>query len=75
VRESYNQNSTTALLVEGIFDSISTGVLVYVVLVELLTPMMTQSAWLRAQRWWLQAMAFASFWGGVAVMAVIGRWA
>ncbi len=74
MRESFNQNSTTTLLVEGIFDSISTGILIYVVLVELINPLMTQSAWLRSRRWWVQAMAFVSFWGGVTVMAVIGSW-
>ena len=43
IRESFNQNATTPLLVEGIFDSISTGILIYVVLVELIGPLMTQS--------------------------------
>lgn len=74
VRESFNQNAQTTLLVEGIFDSISTGILVYVVLVELITPLMTQSAWLRSRRWPVQVAAFASFYAGVAVMAAIGKW-
>lgn len=74
MRESFNKNSTTTLMVEGIFDSISTGILIYVVLVELINPLMTQSAWLRSRRWWVQAMGFVSFWGGVTVMAVIGKW-
>lgn len=42
MRETFNHNSTTALLVEGILDSFSTGILIYVVLVELINPMMTQ---------------------------------
>lgn len=42
VHESFNHNSTTALYVEGILDSLSTGILIYVVLVELINPMMTQ---------------------------------
>ncbi|KAL4452479.1 hypothetical protein ABPG75_008141 [Micractinium tetrahymenae] len=75
MRESFNQNAETTLFVEGIFDSISTGILIYVVLVELINPLMTQSAWLRSRRWWVQALSFASFYGGVTVMAVIGKWA
>ncbi|KAI7846040.1 hypothetical protein COHA_000407 [Chlorella ohadii] len=74
VRESFNQNAQTTLLVEGIFDAISTGILIYVVLVELITPLMTQSAWLRSRRWPIQVAAFASFYAGVAVMAAIGKW-
>ncbi|PSC72115.1 Zinc transporter 5 [Micractinium conductrix] len=75
MRESFNQNAETTLLTEGIFDSISTGILIYVVLVELINPLMTQSAWLRSRRWWVQMLAFASFYAGVTVMAVIGKWA
>lgn len=30
MRESFNQNAETTLFVEGIFDSISTGILIYV---------------------------------------------
>lgn len=44
------------------------------VLVELINPLMTQSAWLRSRRWWVQVLAFTSFYAGVAVMAVIGEW-
>jgi len=47
---------------------------VQVVLVELINPLMTQSAWLRSRRWWVQVLSFASFYGGVTVMAVIGKW-
>lgn len=75
MRESFNQNSTTTLMVEGIFDSVSTGILIYVVLVELINPLLTQSVWLRSRPWWLQCLAFLSFWGGITVMAVIGNWA
>lgn len=75
MRESFNKNAETTLLVEGVFDSISTGILIYVVLVELINPLMTQSAWLRSRRWWVQALCFLSFYGGVTVMAVIGKWA
>lgn len=75
VHESYRANSTAALLTEGIMDALSAGILIYVVLVELVNPLMTQSKWLRAQRWWLQALAFAFFYAGAGAMAVIGVWA
>ncbi len=72
MRETFNQNAQRTLMVEGIFDSISTGILIYVVLVELLSPLMTQSKWLRAQRWWLQMLSFGSLYAGAAVM--VGAW-
>lgn len=131
MRESFNSNADTTLMVEGIFDSISTGILICewhalvpvllplllglglpnicqftppltermvahppkplqltqhaatphpptpadVVLVELINPLMTQSAWLRSRRWYVQAGAFLSFYSGITVMAVLGKWA
>lgn len=45
------------------------------VLVELISPLMTQSPWLRSRRWWVQVLAFTSFYAGVTVMAIIGKWA
>lgn len=42
VYQSFNSNDTTTLMVQGIFDSISTGILIYVALVELISPMFTQ---------------------------------
>ena len=68
MRESFNQNAQRTLLVEGIFDALSSGILIYVVLVELMSPMMTQSKWLRSQRWWLQVLSFAALYGGAATM-------
>lgn len=44
------------------------------VLVELINPLFTQSPWLRSRRWWVQCLGFLSFWGGVTVMAVVGKW-
>ncbi|KAL4439927.1 hypothetical protein ABPG75_002928 [Micractinium tetrahymenae] len=75
MRASFNASSDAALLATGILDSLSAGILLYVVLVQLLTPMFTDSDWLHGRRWPLQAAAFAAFYGGAAVMAVIGKWA
>ena len=60
---------------QGIFDAFSAGILIYVVLVELLTPHFTQSKWLRAQRRGVKLLAFLALYAGVTVMAVIGKWA
>lgn len=61
IRESFNSNSTSALLATGILDSLAAGVLLYVVLVQLVAPMLTDSAWLHAQRWYMQVGGAA--WG------------
>jgi solute carrier family 39 (zinc transporter), member 1/2/3 len=75
IRSTYNENSQTALYVEGVFDSLSAGILIYIGLVELLSPLMTQSKWMREQRWFTQAFGFFSFYCGIIVMVVIGKWA
>lgn len=75
IRESFNSNATTTLYATGIFDALSTGILLYVVLVQLLTPMLTDSDWLHSRRWPMQMLAFACLYGGAAAMAVLGKWA
>lgn len=75
MRASFNASSTSALLATGILDSLSAGILLYVVLVQLLTPMFTDNDWLHAQRWPMQVAAFAAFYAGAGAMAVIGKWA
>lgn len=55
VRESFNSNATGALLATGILDSLSAGVLLYVGLVQLVTPELTDGAWLHRRSWWMQA--------------------
>lgn len=75
VRESFNQNATSTLLATGILDALSTGVLLYVVLVQLITPTLTDSDWLHSRRWPMQLLAYAAFYSGAACMAVIGKWA
>ncbi len=75
IRASFNANSTTTLLATGIMDCFSAGILLYVVLVQLLTPMFTDSDWVHGQRWPLQAASFIAFYAGTGVMAIIGKWA
>ena len=75
VRGSFNQNAARTLLTSGILDSLSTGILIYVGLINLVNPMMTDSPWLRSQRWPVQVAAFVAFYAGAGAMAVIGKWA
>lgn len=75
IRDSWNANSTSTIVAQGIVDGLAAGILIYVVLVELITPMLTKSSWMRRQHWCIQVGMLACFWGGVAVMAVIGTWA
>lgn len=75
IRNTYNGNDSTTLLVQGTFDAISGGILIYVALVQLITPQFTYNQWFRAQSWYVKLIGFACLYGGVATMAVIGKWA
>ena len=72
---AYSPKSVAALLVNGILDSVSGGILIYVALVNLIAAEMGVGA--RAfhvlpKR--LKFLYFVALYGGVAAMAVIGRW-
>lgn len=75
VRRSYPPNGRTTLIVNGVFDSISAGILIYVGLVELLAHefMFTQSMRKAPVRSVL--IAFALLCLGAALMALLGKWA
>ena len=73
---SYNPKAVSTLLVNGIFDSISAGILIYVSLVNLMAAEMgPQCHEFFALKKRLKFLYFIAFYLGVAVMAVIGRWA
>lgn len=75
IRESFNENSTATLLASGILDSLSAGILIYVALVHLVEPLMTDSAWLHGRGWPMQVLAFICFYSGAGAMAFIGKYA
>ncbi|KAL6784631.1 hypothetical protein ACKKBG_A02565 [Auxenochlorella protothecoides x Auxenochlorella symbiontica] len=75
IRQTYNGNDATTLLVQGIFDAVSAGILIYVALVQLITPQFTHNKWLTQQSLLVKLLSFAALYGGFAVMAVIGKWA
>lgn len=70
---NYDENSPTALAVEGIFDSASAGILVYMALVDLLaadymSPRMQESGKLQ---FWVSASLLL----GVGCMSLLAKWA
>jgi solute carrier family 39 (zinc transporter), member 1/2/3 len=75
IRTSYSATSTPALIVQGTLDAVSAGILIYTALVELITPELTQSSRVMKAPVWEQVLLFGCLYGGVAVMALIGRWA
>ncbi|KAK9825723.1 hypothetical protein WJX74_001308 [Apatococcus lobatus] len=72
ISNSYNGKSKAALGTEGIFDSVSAGILIYNGLVDLILPTFEPSEMPR--KWWLQVIGFGSLWSGAAIMALIGKW-
>ena len=73
VSSSYNSKSKAALGTEGVFDSVSAGILIYNGLVDLILPTFEPSE--MPKKWWLQVIGFGSLWSGAAIMALIGKWA
>ncbi|KAJ3519339.1 hypothetical protein NMY22_g13250 [Coprinellus aureogranulatus] len=75
VRSSYNPESTTASIVSGVLDAISSGILVYTGLVELLAHEFLFNKDMMASSNGKLAYAIGSMLLGAALMALLGRWA
>lgn len=75
IRKSFQANGFKALLVQGIFDSLSAGILFYNAYVELIAFEMNRNAVFRAHNWQRKAALFFAVYLGAAIMAVIGLWA
>ncbi|OQE55908.1 hypothetical protein PENNAL_c0429G01679, partial [Penicillium nalgiovense] len=75
VRKTYPATGRTTLIVNGVFDSISGGILVYVGLVELMAHefMFTPSMRRAPIQTVLAALLLLS--SGAALMALLGKWA
>lgn len=72
----YNPNSVSSLLVTGILDSLSAGVLIYVALVNLITAEMGANAHaFYSLSTKLKFLYYIALYLGAAAMAIIGRWA
>jgi zinc transporter 1/2/3 len=75
VRTTYNPNSTTALIVSGIFDCFSSGILLYTGLVELLAHEFLFNKEMTEAPIGQVAYAAGCVVFGAGIMALLGRWA
>ncbi|KAG0626033.1 hypothetical protein M758_2G097800 [Ceratodon purpureus] len=73
IANTYNEKSPKSLMVTGIFDSISAGILLYMALVDLIASDF-YSKRIRGSRI-LATQAFLALFLGVACMSIIGVWA
>ena len=73
ISSSYNENSPTALIVEGLFDSISAGILVYMSLVDLIATDFLSNR--LESNLHLQLYSFIALFVGAGFMSVIAYWA
>ncbi|PKU79873.1 zinc transporter 3 [Dendrobium catenatum] len=73
ISTSYNPNSSTALIIEGIFDAASAGILVYMSLVDLLAADFTNPRMQNSIK--LQLGAHLALLLGSAFMSILAKWA
>lgn len=75
VRQSYPPGGRTTLIVNGVFDSISAGILIYTALVELMAHEFMFSSSMRKAPIRDVLAAFFLLCLGAALMALLGKWA
>jgi hypothetical protein len=75
LRGSYSPNTATANIVSGVFDSFSSGILLYTGLVELLAHEFLFSKAMREEKTSKVVYASLCVLLGAGVMALLGRWA
>ena len=75
VRKSYPPGSQTTLIVNGVFDSVSAGILIYTGLVELMAHEFMFSHAMRKAELKVVLAAFGLMCLGAALMALLGKWA
>lgn len=75
VRSTYNADSTKAALVTGVFDSSSSGILLYTGLVELLAHEFIFNDKMRKAPLRKVMLAIFEMLLGAGLMALLGRWA
>ena len=73
IASGYDENSSTALLVTGIFDSISAGILVYMSLVDLLAADFFSKRLQSSFK--LQLYYYCALFSGAGAMSLLGYWA
>ncbi|KAL3661981.1 hypothetical protein V7S43_012788 [Phytophthora oleae] len=75
IHSSYSPSSATALWVQGVFDCVAGGILLYTGLVELLTYNMTTNQKFLKRKTWQRITLYISLWLGAGLMALVGKWA
>jgi solute carrier family 39 (zinc transporter), member 1/2/3 len=75
VRKTYPPGSQTTLIVNGVFDSISAGILIYTGLVELMAHEFMFSNSMRKAKLKAVLAAFGLMCLGAGLMALLGKWA
>jgi zinc transporter 1/2/3 len=75
VRKTYPPTGRTTLIVNGVFDSISGGILIYVGLVELMAHEFMFTASMRKAPIQRVLSALLLLYSGAALMALLGKWA
>ncbi|KAG6901950.1 hypothetical protein C0995_006360 [Termitomyces sp. Mi166 len=75
VRSTYNVNSTTALIVSGVLDSLSAGILIYTGLVELIAHEFLFSKEMITASNLKLTYNIGCMFAGWALMSLLGRWA
>ena len=73
ISKSYNPNSPRALAVEGILDSISAGILIYMALVDLIAADFLSKRMRCNTR--LQVVSYIALFLGAGLMAALAAWA
>lgn len=75
IRSTYDGSSETALIVQGVFDSCSAGILLYTAMVQLMSTELNANRVFRESSHNHQVVQFVALWAGAAAMAVVGKWA
>jgi zinc transporter 1/2/3 len=75
VRESFTPGSHTTLIVNGVFDSISGGILIYTGLVELMAHEFMFNPEMRKSSIKMMLFAFSCMCLGAGLRALLGKWA
>ncbi|KAF9429953.1 high-affinity Zn(2+) transporter zrt1 [Podila epigama] len=74
IRLTYDTESIQFIIVRGVFDALSSGILLYTTMVHLITAEMTNNQSFRVSRLSHQIEQFLALWVGAAIMAVIAKW-
>jgi len=74
INSSFNAHSAASLIIQGVLDSLSAGILIYDGLVNIVTPHFTSQKFTEKPAW-EQAVHLFMLWFGAFMMALVGRWA